>query len=164
MSLSYVGSTTPHEVAYDFEILPQKTVSTLTSFMVHEETVLSQGIQKATAIYLLEEIANRPGTLRVTQFSQVNSEDEGRNKLKRLISLRTMLGLIDRKGRPVGNLAEITEKAKEMASDDIDVVTEEDDSFDDDNGMESVKGEIEPTEDGAAPLMIEEATNIDEKF
>jgi hypothetical protein len=40
-------------------------------------------------------------------------------------------------------------------------VTEEDeeDSFDDDNDIESVKGEIEPTEDGAAPLIIEEAKN-----
>jgi hypothetical protein len=83
--------------------------------MIHEETVLSQGIQKSTSIYLLEEIANRPGTLRVHQFSPVNSEDEGRNKLKKLIGLRTMLSLTDRKGRPVGNLAEITEKAKNMA-------------------------------------------------
>ena len=124
--------------------------------MVHEETVLSQGLQKVTAIYLLEEIENRPGVLRVTQFCQANSEDEGRNKLKRLISLRTMLGLTDRKGRPVGNLAEISEKAKEISTNDIEVVTEEDDSFDENNGIDSVKGDIEPTEDGA---IIEEARN-----
>lgn len=48
----------------------------------------------------------------MTQFSQVGSEDEARNKLKRLISLRTMLSFIDRKTAPVGNLAEITLKAK----------------------------------------------------
>lgn len=119
----------------------------LNSFMVHEETVLNGGLQKSQAIYLLEEIANRPGVLRVTQFSHVNSEDDGRNKLKRLIGLRTMLGLIDRKGRPVGNLAEITEKAKQINNDEIEILTEEDSSFEDDNGIESVKGEIEQTED-----------------
>lgn len=69
---------------------------------------MNQGLVKATTLYLLEEIANRPGQLRVTQYSQVNSEDEGRNKLKRFISLRVMLGHIDRMGgAPVGNLEEI---------------------------------------------------------
>ena len=114
--------------------------------MVHEETVLNQGLQKSKAIYLLEEIANRPGVLRVTQFCQVNSEGEGRNKLKRLVGLRTMLPLTDRKGRPVGNLAEITMRAKEI-SNEVEVLTEEESSFEDDNGIESVKGEIEQTED-----------------
>ena len=78
----------------------------------------------------------------MTQFCQVSSEDEGRNKLKRLISLKVMLGLIDRKGAPVGNLSEIQAKAKEIALGDVDVVTEEDDSCYD-NGIESVNGEIE---------------------
>ena len=105
---------------------------------------------------MLEEIANRPGVLRVTQFCQVNSEDEGRNKLKKLISLRAMLGSTDRKGRPVGNLAEIAEKSNEISNNDIEFVTEEDDSFDENNGIDSVKGDIEPTEDG---LIIEEARN-----
>ena len=52
---------------------------------------------------------------------------------------------------------EITTKAKTIATDDVEVVTEEeegDDSYDD-NGIESVNGEIEPTEvDG-----IQEANN-----
>ena len=39
---------------------------------------------------------------------------------------------------------------------DYEVVTEEDDDSCYDNGIESVNGEIEQTEDGAAP-MIEEA-------
>lgn len=72
-----------------------------------------------------------------------------------------MLGLIDRKGAPVGNLAEIASKAREIAQDDIEVVTEEDESLSDDgNGIESVRGEIEQTEDGGAPL-IEEAKNVE---
>lgn len=111
--------------------------------MVNEETVLNQGLQKSVAIYLLEEISNRPGVLRVTQFCQVNSEDDARNKLKRLIGLRTMLALIDRKARPVGNLAEITLNAKAINNEDVDVVTEEDSSYEDDNGIQSVRGEIE---------------------
>ena len=68
---------------------------------------MNQGLQKQTTLYLLEEIANYPGNLRVTQFSQINSEDEARSKLKKFISLRTMLSLIDGKGAPVGYQAEI---------------------------------------------------------
>ena len=68
-----------------------------------------------------------------------------------------MLSLSDRKGKPVGNLDEITTKAKTIAMDDVDIVTEESDSQYD-NGIESVNGEIEQTEDGPA---IEEAKNVD---
>lgn len=76
--------------------------------------------------------------------------------MKRLVSLRVMLALSDRKGTPVGNLAEITTKAKAIATDDVEVVTEEEDDCSyDDNGIESVNGEIEQTEvDG-----IQEADN-----
>lgn len=42
--LTYIGNTTPHEVSYDFEIIAQKVGSNLNSFMVHEETTLSQGL------------------------------------------------------------------------------------------------------------------------
>ena len=83
--------------------------------MINEVTSMNQGLIKATTIYLLEEIENRPGSLRVSQFCQVNSEDEGRSKLKRFASFKTMLGLIDRKGKPVGNLNEITMKTKAIA-------------------------------------------------
>ena len=114
---------------------------------------MNQGLVKATTIYLLEEIANRPGHLRVTQFCQVNSEDEGRNRLKRFISLRVMLGQIDRKGAPVGYLDEIQTKAKTIAMGDVEVVSEEDDSQYD-NGIESVNGEIEQTEDGPAIIVV----------
>ena len=82
-------------------------------------------------MYILEEIANRPGVMRATLFCQVNSEDEGRNKLKRFISLRIMLSISDRKGAPVGSLAEITTKAKTIACGDVEVVTEEEDEEDD---------------------------------
>ena len=64
-------------------------------------------------------------------------------KLKKFISLRVMLGLIDRKGEPVGNLAEIAAKAREIATGDIEGVTEEDTESGDDHGIESVRGEIE---------------------
>lgn len=94
----------------------------------------------------------------MTLFCDVTSEEEARKKLKKFISLRVMLGLIDRKGAPVGNLAEIASKAREIAAGDVEVVTEEEDDSqsDDANGIESVRGEIEQTEDGGAPL-IEEA-------
>ena len=70
--------------------------------------------------------------MRVTFFCSVNSEDEGRNKLKRFISQRIMLSISDRKGAPVGSLAEITTKAKTIAYDqNVDVVTEEEDEEDD---------------------------------
>ena len=100
--------------------------------------------------------------LRVTQFCQVNSEDEARAKLKKLISLRVAMSLADRRDTPVGNLAEITTKAKQIADEDLDGVTEEEEgSYNGDEGIESVAGEIEPTEDGgAAPLQIEEAKNF----
>ena len=77
--------------------------------------------------------------------------------MKRFSSFKTMLSLSDRKGKPVGNLDEITTKAKTIAMDDVDVVTEESDSQYD-NGIESVNGEIEQTEDGPA---IEEDKNVD---
>ena len=72
-----------------------------------------------------------------------------------------MLSISDRKGAPVGSLAEITAKAKAVVYDEnVDVVTEEEDEDYDsqaDDGIESVKGEIEPTE---APD-IEEADNME---
>ncbi len=107
MTLEYVNSSVPHQVHYDFETLPSKVnvgpkKQTLACYMIHEHLVMNQGLQKQTTIYLLEEIANCPGNLRVAQFSQINSEDEARGKLKKFISLRTMLSLIDRKGAPVG--------------------------------------------------------------
>ncbi len=149
MEIEYIGTSAPHEVSYDFEIMAAQSGSPLTSFLVNELTVMNKGLKKQTSIYLLEEIANRPGVLRVTQFCQVSSEDEARSKLKKLISLKTMLGLVDRKGAPVGNLAEITTRAKAINDDDIDGISEEEDGDSyEDNEIESVKGEIEPTEAG----------------
>ena len=161
LNIEYIGITNPHDVFYNFEILPPKNQKqTLTNFLANEHTSINQGLTKTDSLYLLEEISNRPGIMRVTFFCSVNSEDEGRNKLKRFISLRIMLSISDRKGAPVGNLAEITTKAKTIAYDEnVDVVTEEEEEQDDsqeDDGIESVKGEIEPTE---APD-IEEADNM----
>ena len=96
------------------------------SFIVHEYCVSNKGLNKNTTIYLVEEIVNRPGILRISQFCQVYSEDEARDKLKRMISLRTYLGLSDRKGIPVGYLDEINTKAKGISIGDVEVVTEED--------------------------------------
>ena len=133
----------------------------LMNFLVNEQISMNQGLAKTNSIYLLEEIANRPGTMRATLFCQVSSEEEGRNRLKKFISLRTMLSLIDRKGAPVGCLAEITDKAKQIATNGVEVVTEEEDedmSGDDsqrDDGIESVKGDIEPE----AGMPFEEAKN-----
>merc|ERR1740139_1293693 len=50
-------------------------------------------------------------------------------------------------------------KAKTIAMNDCSVVSEEDDDSCYDNGIDSVKGEIEQTEDGARSPMIEEAKN-----
>mgnify|MGYP007082948859 CR=1 FL=1 len=125
--------------------------------MINELTVKNKGMVKQTAIYLLEEIANRPGLLRVTLFCQVSSEDEARSRLKRLTSLKVMLALVDRKVLPVGNLAEILTRVKAIAIDGVVGEVTEDDSFEDDGGIESVKGEIEPTE--AGDLIVEEAQN-----
>ena len=51
-----------------------------------------------------------------------------------------------------------------MVTDDVDVVTEEESGDDSqfDNGIESVAGEIEQTEDGRQPQLIEEAKNTPE--
>lgn len=159
MEIEYIGITAPHEIGYDFEVMTTQSGSPLTTFLVNEMTVMNRGLQKCQSLYLLEEIVNRPGVLRVTQMCLVQSETEARSKLKRLISLKTMLGHIDRKGAPVGNLAEITIRAKAIADGDIVEVSEEDDDSYNDNGIESVNGEIEPTEAGDTPHLIEEAKN-----
>ena len=161
MTLEYVNSSTANEVHYDFEQLASKynvgpKKQTLACYLIHEHLIMNQGLQKQTTLYLLEEIANYPGNLRVTQFSQINSEDEARGKLKKFISLRTMLSLIDRKGAPVSYQAEIQTKAKEIDFD-ANVVIEEDESSYDDNDIESVRGEIRGTEIG--DNAIEEAKN-----
>ena len=67
-----------------------------------------------------------------------------------------MLSLIDRKGSPVGTLAEITTKAKQIELG-VDVVVEEDDSSYEGDDIESVRGEIRGTEVGAND--VEEAKN-----
>ena len=68
MEIEYIGTAAPHEISYDFEIMAAQSGSPLTSFLVNELTVMNKGLKKSTSIYLLEEIANRPGVLRVTQF------------------------------------------------------------------------------------------------
>ena len=79
--------------------------------------------------------------------------------MKRFASLKAMLSHIDRQDKPVGNLNEITTKAKAIAHGDLDVLSEEDDDSQYDNGIESVKGDIEQTEDNQ-PFEVEEAKNV----
>ena len=128
------------------------------TFMIHEHTIKSKGMAKVTSIYLLEEIAGRSGMLRISYFTQVTSEEEARQKIDTISSLVMTVQSLDRKGnQPVGSLKQIMEKAKTMGGDDLDLsgVSEENESQADD-GIESVKGDIEPTE---APAEIEEADN-----
>jgi len=147
--------TNPHLVTYDFEQLPMRA-GLPSTFMIHELTEKNKGMTKVTSLYLLEEVASRSGTLRVSFFTQVGSEDEARTKIKNIASLQTTISMLDRWGDPVGSLAQIQDKAKNVAKNyDIEVVSEEDDSQADD-AIESVKGEIEQTEHA---LEIEEADN-----
>ena len=81
----------------------------------------------STQIYLLEEVVNRPGSLRVSYFCEVTNESEARSRIKNLISLTTALSMLDRKKQVVGSLMEIGIKARAIAGDDeISVVSEED--------------------------------------
>ena len=143
--IEYIGVTSPKEVSYDFETMPIKQMykSTLNSFVVHELCVSEKGLQKASTIYHVEEIANRPGVLKITYYCLVFSEDEARDKLKRMVSLKTYLNFADRKGVPVGSLDEINAKAKGFALGEDDVITEEDDDSFIDNDIVSVAGEID---------------------
>ena len=60
-----------------------------------------------------------------------------------MVSLKTYMSFVDRKGVPVGNLDEINSKAKGFSVGEDDVITEEDgDSFID-NDIVSVAGEID---------------------
>ena len=128
------------------ETMPPRKVekATVSSFLVHELGITNKGLNKNTVIYHVEEIANRPGSLRVTQYCSVYSEDEARSKLKRMISLKAFLSFSNRKGVPVGNLDEVNAKAKTYVGG-VEAVTEEDEDDDsyDDNGIESVAGEID---------------------
>ena len=159
MQLEYVGVSGAHDVSYDLEILPLISAQlAMHNFMVFETTKTNSGINTTESIYLLEEIRERPGKLRVTYFTQVNSEDDARNKIKRFTSLKTMLAQSDRAIKVVGNLAEIQVKAKAIAADgDISVVSEDEDESQEDNDIASVHGDIEPTE---ADSNIEVAKNI----
>ena len=157
MELEYNGIVDPHLVTYEFEPLPPSAGMPAT-FMIHEHTIKSKGMAKVTSIYLLEEIAGRSGMLRISYFTQVTSEEEARQKIDTISSLVMTVQSLDRKGnQPVGSLKQIMEKAKTMGGDDLDLsgVSEENESQADD-GIESVKGDIEPTE---APAEIEEADN-----
>ena len=159
MQLEYVGVSGAHDVSYDLEILPLISAQlAMHNFMVFETTKTNSGINTTESIYLLEEIRERPGKLRVTYFTQVNSEDDARNKIKRFTSLKTMLAQSDRAIKVVGNLSEIQVKAKAIAADgDISVVSEDEDESQEDNDIASVHGDIEPTE---ADSNIEVAKNI----
>ena len=66
------------------------------------------GQNKSVRLYLLEEVKNKPYFLRVTVFSKVNSEDEGRALQKSFCSLRTMLTQMDRKEETIGNMSMLT--------------------------------------------------------
>ena len=80
----------------------------------------------------------------MTQYCSVYSEDEAHSKLKRMISLKAFLSFSNRKGVPVGNLDDVNAKAKKYVGA-VEAVTEEDEDDDsyDDNGIESVAGEID---------------------
>ena len=138
----------PTDLCYDLETMPTKQIEkiTISSFLVHELSITNRGLNKNSIIYTIEEIANRPGFIRVNQYCSVQSEDEARSKYKRMISLKAYLLLTDRKQAPVGNLDEINKKAKVLDLDNIEAVSEEDDDDDDesqeDNDIETVAGEI----------------------
>ena len=125
------------------------------------------GQNKTVRLYLLEEVKNKPYFLRVTVFSKVNSEDEGRALQKSFCSLRTMLTQMDRKEETIGNMSMLTqvrsnnERAMSITGwnngknlDELNEISEED-SFADD--IESVKGDIERS-DGSG---VEVAKNVE---
>ena len=145
LQIEYIGVTAPHEVSYDLETMPVKQMyrATVNNFVVHELCVSNKGLQKTSTIYHVEEVANRPGVLRVSYYCQVYSEDEARDKLKRMVSLKTYMSFADRKGVPVGSLDEINTKAKGFALGEDDIITEEDEDSFIDNDIASVAGEID---------------------
>ena len=121
-------------------------------------------------LYLLEEIKNKPFYLRVTVMSKVNSEDEGRSLLKSFTSLRIMLSQMDRKEETIGNMSMLSRVRPQSerthsfqgltgvkALDELQEISEED-SFAD--GIESVKGDIDQTENGSG---VEVAKNVQEE-
>jgi len=56
MELEYLGTSAPHQVSYDLEILPATPSTQLTSLIVHEFTIKNKGMVQQASIYLLEEI------------------------------------------------------------------------------------------------------------
>ena len=64
LELEYVGLTGSHIVSYDFEQMPEQA-GLPGSFLIHERTEKNKGMATSMTIYLLDEIANRPGFLRV---------------------------------------------------------------------------------------------------
>ena len=133
------------------------------------------GQNKTVRLYLLEEVKNKPYFLRVTVFSKVNSEDEGRALQKSFCSLRTMLTQMDRKEETIGNMSMLTqvrsnnERAMSITGwngkhldelNDLKEISEED-SFADD--IESVKGDIQRSEGSRESLGPIVAKNMEQE-
>ena len=103
LELEYVGLTNAHVVNYDFEQFPERA-GLPASFLIHEHTEKNKGIATQTVIYLLEEVMNRPGFLRVSCFCEVSSENEARSRIKNMLSLTAAMQCLDRKKLPAGSL------------------------------------------------------------
>lgn len=94
LSLKYENSSTDYLVKYTF--LMEPSGSKYKNFLIIEDIVINRGLQNARKYYLLEEIANREGALRVRVFATVQGQVEARLLVKQLKSLRNCAHAADR--------------------------------------------------------------------
>lgn len=71
LNLKYDNTATEYLARYTF--LLEKNASKQKTFLVVEDVVINRGLQNVKRHYLLEEIQNKDGLLRVSLYSKVNN-------------------------------------------------------------------------------------------
>ena len=118
LKLCVVVKATPAEVADTFMEEPRSLNYALNSDQVASRFVIRQLKEKVTLS--IEEVANRPGLLRIVQLCGVKSEVEARQKIKSLHNLITRIAYLERKRVQIGSLALIKDRAYQLAGEDVD--------------------------------------------
>ena len=80
LALKYENSSTDYLIKHTCAI--ERSSDKHKKFVIYEDILINRGLQRAHRFYLIEEIANKEGFLRVTLFAKVNSYPDVRVLIK----------------------------------------------------------------------------------
>ena len=124
-------------------MLQKSQGSTTKSFIVSEYASLMGGLKKHRKLFLLEEIPNRPFTIRVTYITSADNEIDCRDSLKMLVKLKAYLAQASRQTvKSIGQFNDLLDRSTYTSfklSNQLEQIDSEELSISDDVDDESVQ-------------------------